>query len=129
MDRQQLDQTALDFIAERRSYHRAEADNGADDTFPEEDRRNRAVIAPGCRVKDDDDVLYQNYPMRVIGPARGSGWFMIAMQNPWAGNWMDVPMEVGNDSDRAFVTDRAPADPNEEPLPIFLESEEEPEPA
>lgn len=121
MDRQDLDQTALDFCTERAAFHKGEADAGDDDYLPEKDRRNRAhVLGPNCRVQAGDDVLNNGNPVRVIGAAREEGWFLGLQQTPWG--FADVPMEG------QYITDRAPADPNEEPLPIFVEPEPAEEP-
>lgn len=119
MDRQQLDQDLVTFCEQKAAQHKQEADDGADDYLPEKDRRNRPnVLGPLCRVKGGDDVLHNGLPVRVIGPAREEGWFYgleVARFGP-----IDVPMEG------QYITDRAPADPTEEPLPVFIEDEPAP---
>lgn len=115
MERQQLSAEAEAFVAERRAYHHNEAESGADDQLDAKDRRNRPdVLGPSSRVKRDDDVLVGGYErVRVIGPAREESWFYALQETPW-GNY-DVPYDGKN------ITDRAPADPEEEPQPIFIE--------
>lgn len=121
MQRQDLSPEATAFIAEKRAYHEGEANSGADDMFPEKDRRNRTdVLGPLSRLKRDDDVYISNQVVRVIGPARDERWFYALSETPWG--FYDVPF------DGQHITDRAPADPNEEPMPIFVEPEEDGEP-
>lgn len=114
MQRLDLDQDALDFIARQRAYHVREAEGGADDYLPEQDRRNREhVLGPLARVQRDDDVLLNGDVYRVIGPAREEGWLYVLVQS--FRGLTDMPMEG------RYITDRAPADPLDEPLPIFEE--------
>lgn len=115
MQRQDLDADALAFVEQQRAYHKSQADRGDDDYLDAEHRRNRAqVLGPRCRVQLDDDVLIEGKVRRVIGPARGEGSFYALVQNA-EGRCIDVPF------DGQLITDRAPADPLEEPLPIFEE--------
>lgn len=71
-------------------------------------------MSPLCRVKRDDDVEISGYPFRVIGPARAEGWLYLLQEAPWG--LMDIPFDASG------ITDRAPADSEEEALPIFVES-------
>lgn len=125
MERMQLSQEILDLVAEKRAHHRASADAGEDDQMPEKDRRNRQhVLGPRGRVKEDDHVLIHGEPTPVICPAPSEEWFYGLMFTPWG--IFDTPFNGRS------ITDRAPADPTEEPLPIFIEDEPappEPEPA
>jgi hypothetical protein len=121
MQRQTLDAEQEAIVSRQRAYHKDQADRGDDDYLPEADRRNREhVLGPNCSVKRDDDVLIGTIVYRVIGPARQEGRLYLLAEAPYG--WADF------DFAGADITDRAPADPNEEPLPIFLEPEEEPDP-
>lgn len=114
MERQQLDQDALDFVAQKRAAHRAAADAGEDDEFAKKDRRNREhVLGPYCRVQEDDDVLHNGQVVRVICAARDETWFYGLMVAPFG--MVDAPM------DGQYITDRAPADAADAPLPIRID--------
>lgn len=65
---------------------------------------------PTALKRDDDLILFDVCPVRVIGPARGRTEFM-AYCPAWFGD-QPVPFQL------AYITDRAPADPNETPMPI-----------
>lgn len=113
MDRLTLSPEALAFVSEQRAANHAAATTEDTDLDPA-DRRDRAeVLGAGCRVQRDDDVLYSEFPLRVIGPARGQGWFFALLEVPWG--FTTTPLEG------QYITDRAPADPEDEPLPIFVE--------
>jgi hypothetical protein len=114
MQRQELPQDAITFVAQQREYHRREADVGADDYLPEGDRRNRPdVLGPYSRVREDDDVLIAGEVRRVVCAARGAGNFYALLPRA-GGGWVDTLVSG------ADITDRAPADPNDQPLPVFL---------
>lgn len=81
--------------------------------LPPEDRPDRALVAPGCRLKHNDHVVVNGQCVRVIRPGRLSGWFYAAIL-------MDGAFAYGQ-WEAQYVTDRAPADPEEDPLPIFEE--------
>jgi hypothetical protein len=86
----------------------------ADDTNTDPAIRiDRAEIGPGCRIKVDDDVLVNGEIKRVVAPADYPGWFTSLT--------LDQNGFVWGTDDSTQVTDRAPADPNEEALPIFAE--------
>jgi hypothetical protein len=115
MERQSLSTQTEAWIETQRAEQHAAAENGEDDEFDPKDRRNREhVLGPLCRVKRGDDVLHnESEIVRIVGPARGEGWFLALSETPW-GNYL-VPY------DGSYLTDRAPADPEEEPQPIYLE--------
>lgn len=71
-------------------------------------------------LKENDDVMIGGaFPVRVIGAARNRSFF-AAHYPPFFGNDV-VPINVEG------VTDRAPADPNEPPMPVIpAPPEEEP---
>lgn len=71
----------------------------------------RAEVAPGCRLKPDDDVLVNGEIKRVVCPADYPGWFTSLT--------LDQNGYVWGTDDSTQVTDRAPADPEEDPLPIY----------
>lgn len=63
-------------------------------------------------IKINDDVmLWGCIPARVCGPACNRTYFSVYNQN-WFGN-MTLPVEI------TAVSDRAPADPEEEPMPLY----------
>lgn len=77
-------------------------------------RYDRAEISPGCRIKPLDDVLlWGDVVARVICPADSPGWFY--------GLTIDGLTIVTSTFEATTVEDRAPVDPNEEPMPIFPE--------
>lgn len=121
MQRQTLSAELEQWIETTRADHRGRADAGEDNEFDPKHRRNREhVLGPLCRVKEGDDVMHNGAVIRVICPARDEAWFYGLQEAPWGPQ--DVPYES------KYITDRAPADPNEEPLPVFEEEDEEEEP-
>lgn len=92
--------------------------NGADNDLAPEDRPDRADRSDLGALKDGDDVIASGTPVRVICPGRGRGWFysMIIEEQGFT---------IGQ-HEAQYVTDRAPADPNETPMPIFPEPETSP---
>ena len=99
--------------------------NGMDDDLPPEDRPDRAEVVVGSFLKIFDHVrMHDDTECVVIAPGRGSGYFSGWHVDSDGQNVLG--MYAGID-----VIDRAPADPNETPMPIFPEPEEpeeEPEP-
>lgn len=84
------------------------------------DRCDRSVVAyyqdaqgrwKPSALKAGDDVICAGMPLRVAGPARGRGYFS-GYYEPWFGDAV-VPIEA------AYVTERAPADSGETPMPII----------
>lgn len=85
-----------------------------DDTETDPDkRRDRAEASPGCRLKFDDDCLINGSIVKYICPSNDPGWF-------YALGIDETIIAVGT-YEAQYVTDRAPSDEEEEPLPIFLE--------
>lgn len=103
---ERLDSVLSAAVATRRAQLIA-ADTNTDPTI----RIDRAEIGPGCRIKVDDDVLVNGEIKRVVAPADYPGWFTSLS--------LDQNGFVWGTDDSAQVTDRAPADPEEEPLPIY----------
>jgi len=66
-------------------------------------------------LKVGDDVICAGIPLRVVAPARGRGYFS-GYYSPWFGETL-VPIEA------RYVTERAPLDPNETPMPIIPDEE------
>lgn len=99
----------LDTIA---TAKRAEFIAANPNTTPE-NSCERAEISPGCRVKNGDDVLVNGIVGRVICPYELNGWFYALI--------IDGMQIVPTPFEAQYITDRAPADPEEEPLPIFEE--------
>lgn len=116
-----MDRMGSDTIDQVCAYWRTVvlADDCSD--LPPEERPTRAEIAPGCRLKEGDDVFCNGQVYRVVCPARGIGWFTGWSLDPVTGS-------VIGPIDAYQVTDRAPADPAEPPLPIFDPPTEEPPP-
>jgi len=104
-----IDQSRVDYW--RALNHDAAS---TDTDLPVEERRDRADVIPGSFIKRDDDLLlYDAIPYRVIGPGRGA-WCVIGYYPEWFGD-MTVELEFVAET----VTDRAPADTNEAPMPVF----------
>lgn len=118
MERLELESTEEAFIVAERAANKQSADEGTDDDLEPKDRRNRTsgVCGPNCRIKEGDDIrMYEQVDVfRVIGAARGEEWLNVLAMTPW-GNYV-MPID-GRD-----VEDRAPADPEEEPLPIWTDA-------
>ena len=93
-----------------------------DTDLPLQDRRNRNDVLAGSNLKRDDDVLIlDQIPLRVVGPGRGRK-VIIGYYPPLFGDEaQSFEIEPGD------LTDRAPADPLEPPLPIWPEEEPPPE--
>jgi hypothetical protein len=113
---------------ERVEYHRqveheqASAPTNEDDDLADpRDRRNREHVAYyedassgewlPMALKRDDDVVCNGLPMRVVGPARDRSYFN-GYYNEWFGDML-FPIAA------QYIEERAPADPNETPMPLF----------
>lgn len=101
-------------------------------TWEPEDDPKRTDVCPGSPIKIDDDVKVRTDggSYRVIAPAPGRDRFTAWGMSPDFGMMMTTSFAL------ADVTDRAPADPNETPMPVTVplpdEDEDdttEPEPA
>ncbi|HMJ10200.1 MAG TPA: hypothetical protein VK524_02285 [Polyangiaceae bacterium] len=67
-------------------------------------------------LKQNDDVLCDGgIPMRIIGPGRGRDWIYA-----WC-KWDDVSINEAFTINLTMIVDRAPADPNETPMPLIPE--------
>jgi hypothetical protein len=118
-------------IESRRAAELAEAAQGLDDDLIHDgsedglpsnvDQRTRDVVAyyqddngewHPTELKRDDDIEYQSaIPLRTIGPARERTNYITWC--PWIEDALIVYPE--------YVTDRAPVDPQETPMPIIPE--------
>ena len=110
---ERLEATVAVVAAQRRDELLARASNGGDDDLPLEDRPNRAEVAPGCLLKFGDDVSAYGQTYRYLCPGRGIGWAY--------GLTLEVSGFTLGSFEATAVEDRAPADPNETPMPIFQE--------
>jgi hypothetical protein len=112
-----IDQARVEYW---RDYNKTAAEI-EDTDLPLQDRRDRPDCLHGSNVKRDDDVLIlDQIPLRVVGPGRGRK-VIIGYYPPWFGDEaQSFEIEPGD------LTDRAPADPLEPPLPIWPEEEEPP---
>ena len=89
---------------------------GLDNDLPEEQRRSRPEVLPGSFVKRDDDILlFDCIPLHVVGPGRGLDG-VLAYYPPWFGDDC-VQFAIGPND----ITDRAPADGEEDPMPAWPE--------
>lgn len=84
------------------------------------DHRNRPVIAyyqdanglwKPANIKQGDHVICLGMPMEVSGAASGRGTF-FGYYDSWFGD-MQIPLDI------SWITERAPLDPNETPMPII----------
>jgi hypothetical protein len=116
-----MDRLDADVDQERVEYWRQKNHDDAatlDQDLPEEDRRDRAECLVGSNLKPDDDALIVDcIPFRVVGPGTGRN-VVLGYYPPWFGD-----EAVGFEIFDGDLTDRAPKDPAEEPLPIFLPEE------
>lgn len=69
-------------------------------------------------LKDSDDVTVGGIQARVICPGEALGWFYA-----WTWDLFDPNKIVLGQYEAQYVTDRAPVDPEETPMPIFPEPE------
>lgn len=99
----------LSAIASAKRTELITADTETDPTL----RRDRAEISPGCRIKPGDDVQVSGIVGRVVCAAHTEGWFYDI--------YIDEMLITLGQHEAVQVEDRAPADPEEEPLPIFEE--------
>lgn len=115
-----MDRLDADVDQERIEYWRQynlEASVTQDQTIPPEDRRDRAEVQVGSNIKRDDDVLILDcIPLRVVGPGEGRK-IVLGYYPPWFGD-----EAIGFELNPGDLTDRAPADPEEPPLPIWPEA-------
>ncbi len=107
----------------RQDNHDAAAVRGEDDDLDPLDRRDRSVVVyykdqnnadQPSALKRGDDVEWCGIQIRVVGPARDRNFF-LGYYDPWFGD-MILPC-----SDVQYVTDRAPQDTNETPMPVVPE--------
>lgn len=88
---------------------------------PPEGRRDREEIYAGSALKRGDDVQVYGVPefiFRVVC-AGNSESCLIIYYPPWFGDML-IPLEIGDaDAASEAVTDRAPLDSNETPMPVF----------
>jgi len=101
--------TLLSTIAAAKRDELVAMDTETDPTI----RRDRAEISPGCRLKHGDDVFVNGVVARVVCPAHTIGWFYDIT--------IDDMLIVLGQHEAIQVEDRAPADSEEEALPIFTE--------
>lgn len=88
-----------------------------DTDLPADQQRDRAEVIPGSNLKRDDDILiWDSIPLRIIGPGRGTD-VVLAYYPPWFGDYA-MTFEL---NPHESVTQRAPFDTEEEPMPIFIE--------
>jgi hypothetical protein len=90
---------------------------GEDNDLDPGARRDREEVVAGSNLKRGDDIMIIDvFPLRVIGPARGAT-SITGFYPDWFGN---EPMYLALEPP-VYVTDRAPLDPNETPMPVFPE--------
>lgn len=88
-----------------------------DNDLPPEDRRTRADVYVGTVLKRDDDIMISDViPSRIIGPARGRT-SVICYYPEWFG---DQPQAFDIET-ATWITDRAPFDAQETPMPVIVE--------
>jgi hypothetical protein len=88
-------------------YWDPEAESGQD---PELGEIIKGAWRPS-HLKRDDDVICGGIPLRVVGPARDRGFF-LGLYPPWFG---DSVMAC----EALSITDRAPANAGEPPMPVI----------
>jgi hypothetical protein len=86
---------------------------GGDDDLLEDERPDRTETSPGCLLKPYDDVIVDETPCRYILPGRGQHWMYVVFFS-----YGSVNLAQYEDTQ---VTDRAPVDPEETPMPILPE--------
>lgn len=78
----------------------------------------REDVVVGTTLKVGDDIEAWGFQTaRIIAPAEGKDFFMVYYVED-TGNETQQPIHI------ACVTNRAPLDPEEDPLPIFLDPED-----
>lgn len=122
MDRltsEEIDQSRIEYWRALNHNSSAEQDTELDPL----DRRDRAdVIVPSFLKRDDDiEIAPLQIKTRIIGP--GSGRLMaLIYYPPWFGDEaIAIQLQPGD------ISDRAPVDEEEDPLPVWPEPEEEEE--
>lgn len=117
-----IDQERVDYW--RAWNHDQAAVEGVDADLPPEERRDREEVIAGSFLKRDDDITIQgSIIVRVVGPARGATC-VLTYYPPWFGDDA-MAIDIPNKTD---ITDRAPFDPEEEPMPVFPPEEPPPDP-
>jgi hypothetical protein len=111
----------LSYATAKRDEIVTNANNGADDDLPEAERPNRTEVVPGCILKFSDELDIYGQTVLYLCPGRGLGW-LYALTVDGA----TIPL---GSYDVTSVTDRLPADPEEEPMPIIIAPEPEQQPA
>lgn len=102
-------------IAEhQQEQHDAAALHHEDDDLQPHERRDREPVIEGTALKRGDDILiYDSIFLRVVGPGRG--WNVLIGYYPdWFGD-NALQFEISPD----YITDRAPLDPDEPPMPVW----------
>ncbi len=75
---------------------------------------------PGTALKLDDDVIWLGlFPMRVVW-----GYDLDTMFSGFSPEWFGDSIAV---VEGQYITDRAPADPNETPMPIYPQQAQQPQ--
>ena len=108
---QSIRDAIIGYAAAKRDELITAANNGDDDDLPPEERPNRASVAPGCRIKFGDELDWYGVTVLYVCPGRGANYLY--------GLTVDGATIPLGSYDVAGVTDRIPADPEEDPLPIF----------
>ncbi len=124
MNRLDVDQAFIESLAQQEFDAAAEQDQ---DLMPEE-RRDRialddttsSVIPPNNLRRYDDIRMWDWIDGRVIGPGRGIGEVLVHSPSP--GHGMGDIIRCGADA----ITDRAPLNPEETPMPVIPPPPENP---
>jgi hypothetical protein len=123
MDRHtNVDQERVEYWRQNEHAQASDPINEDDDLPDPLDRRNREHVAMykdpqsgewlPTLLKRDDDVMAGGVPLRVVGPGRDRRQF-LGFYNEWFGPDFLFPI------DASAVTERAPADPSEQDMPII----------
>jgi len=125
MNRLQPPDGMLQFFAEQyRALVIAGRDADSEEGWDPLDKSDREEIAPGSVLKLYDDVEIYGYLYgRVIAPAAGRTQFFVYWFDPVSGGHNTAI--YGTDPPDQ-ITDRAPADPTETPMPIVPPPESPP---
>lgn len=111
---EQVDQERIEYW---RQYN-VDAAATEDQVLDPLDRRDREDVIAGTYLKRDDDILLAgSIPVRIVGPGSGR-LVLIAMNEDWFGD-----EALGFEITPGDVTDRAPVDPEETPMPIAPQPE------
>lgn len=115
MERLDFNQTLIDGF---RAYHEAAAPTEDTELEPL-DRRDREEVIVGSLLKRNDDIEIGplNIKVRIICPAGGRQVAYL-----WFPEWFgEEPFQLT--LIEQDITDRAPADPEEDPMPCWPEAE------